>query len=345
MTKNILPLQQVVVRAPLRIDFAGGPSDVPPFSKNEWGYVVNAAINRMATVRVRRRNDDQICIVSRDLGISETYESIDQLQTNTPLSLLTTAVKLIGVDQGIDLDVFTDSPHQSGLGASAAVSVTTLAALHFLRGREVHLGDLAEKAIFHEGAMLGNLTGGQDQFASIFGGFQSFHFSRGTVTRHNITLTPERAYALNNCLILCYTGTSHISGNVLSDVMRNYSENLNDAQKNLRKLREVAQLIEQEIVDGDLDEIGPLLSLAWETQSSLHPSLSTTSIEYILERARINGSTGGKVTGAGGGGCVLLACEPTKKNVLQAALSSEGIQVIPFNFINTGVTLVKHLTF
>src|SRR5262249_29306241 len=149
-----------IVKAPVRVDFAGGPSDVAPFCVEEWGYVVNGAIDKHATIRVRRRADARIIVRSDDLGLEETYPERAALRHDTPLRLLTTAIELVGIAGGVEIAVRTDVPAGAGLGASAAVSVALLYALRTLNGETAIDGAaLARAAIGHETGKLQN-TGG-----------------------------------------------------------------------------------------------------------------------------------------------------------------------------------------
>ena len=332
---------QVVVKAPVRVDFAGGPSDVAPFCTEEWGYVVNAAIDKYAVVRVARRSDGQVVLASADLGIQETYPSVAALRHDTPLRLLTTAIELTGIRQGVDVRVQTDVPAGSGLGASAAVSVALLYALHEISGEGVPAGaDLAQAAIRHETGKLHNVGGGQDQFAATFGAVQSFRFAGGEVGRRYLAVAPETIRALDESLLLCYSGTSRISGAVLDGVMRRYSAGDAVVTGHLRRLREIAAAIETILEAGEIAGLGPHLTEAWQAFRALHPSVSTPRIEQVMAVAAAHGATGGKATGAGGGGCVLLACAPGTRDAVAAALHAAGFTTIPFHITRQGVHIV-----
>lgn len=332
---------QVVVRAPVRVDFAGGPSDVAPFCTEEWGYVVNAAIDKYAVVRVARRTDGQVVLGSADLGIQETYPSVAALRHDTPLRLLTTAVELTGIRQGVEVQVQTDVPAGAGLGVSAAVSVALLYALHEISGEGVPAGaDLAQAAIRHETGKLHNVGGGQDQYAATFGAVQSYRFAGGEVGRRYLAVAPETIQALDESLLLCYSGTSRISGGVLDGVMRRYVAGDAAVTGHLRRLREIAAEIETMLEAGDIAGLGPHMTAAWHAFRALHPSVSTPRIEQVMAVAAAHGATGGKATGAGGGGCVLLACAPGTRDAVTAALHEAGFTTIPFHITRQGVHIV-----
>ena len=331
----------LTVRAPVRVDFGGGPSDVAPFCAQEWGYVVNGAIAKYATVRVRPRSDGQVVLTSGDLGVREHYPSAAALRHDTPLRLLTAAVALAGGDGGWEIQVQSDVPAGAGLGASAAVSVALLYALGAARGAPpLDRAGLARTAIGLETGQLQNVGGGQDQYAAAFGGLQSFHFSAGGVARRALAVAPATRRLLEESLLLCHSGSAHVSGAVLGGIMDRYTRGDAGVAGDLRRLRVLAQEIEALLLAGDLAGLGARMTAAWHAFSALHPSVSTPAIEAILTIALAAGATGGKALGAGGGGCVLLACDPDRRAHVAAALRAAGYPPIPFQFAAEGVTVV-----
>jgi D-glycero-alpha-D-manno-heptose-7-phosphate kinase len=334
-------MDSIIVKAPVRVDFAGGPSDVAPFCVEEWGYVVNGAIDKYATVRVWRRADSCIVMRSDDLQLEESYPDRAALRHDTPLRLLTTAVELAELSGGVEIAVRTDVPAGAGLGASAAVSVALLFALRTLGGAiGIDRDALARASIGHETGTLRNTGGGQDQYAAAFGGFQGFHFAGDAVRRNPLPVAEATRRALEESLLLCYSGTSRISGSVLGEIMKRYRDGDAAVIGHLRRLREVAQAVEALLLAGDLAGLGGYLTEAWYAFRALHPSVSTPIIERIFAVALAQGASGGKATGAGGGGCVLLACEPARRETVAAALHAEGFSTIPFRFTQGGVAVV-----
>ena len=330
--------QSLTVRAPVRIDFAGGPSDMAPFCVDEWGYVVNAAIARYATVTVRRRADAQVILASADLGRRETYASPAALRHDSPLRLITRAVEMAGVDHGLEVTVRTDVPPGSGLGASAAVSVALLHALRTLRGETgLRREDLANDGIALETGRLQNAGGGQDQWAAAFGGVAGLRFAAGGSARQALDLPPDTLRALADSLVLCYSGTSRISGDLLASIMARYTQGDAAAQRDLRALREIALRIQAALLVGRVDTLGPLMTEAWVAFQALQPAISTPVIARIFEVALAAGATGGKAMGAGGGGCVLLACAPGRQAAVTGALRDAGFTLLPVQFAESGV--------
>ncbi len=332
----------VTVRAPVRVDFAGGPSDVAPFCTDEWGYVANGAIGLYATVHARRRADPQIVLCSDDLGRREVYPGYAALVRDTPLRLLTTALDLAEFRDGVEITVRTDVPSGAGLGASAAVSVALLSALARLQGAAApDRARLAQAAIRLETGKLQNTGGGQDQYAAAFGGFQGFHFAAGGVTRRALAVPAAAQQALAGALLLCYSGVSRISGDVLGAIMARYRDGDAAVIGHLRRLRDLGHAAEAALLAGDVAALGPLMTDAWRAFRALHPSVSTPTIERIFALAGGAGALGGKATGAGGGGCVVLACDPARRATVAAVLIGAGFQVIPFTFCPDGVAAVE----
>ena len=328
----------LTVRAPVRIDLAGGGSDVTPFAAREWGAVVNAALDRYATVTLRRRADRQVVLTSVDLGVRETYADLAAVSPHTPLRLITAALAAVGVDGGLDVRVQTDVPPGSGLGASAAVSVALLWALQALRGADPERAAVADAAVQLETAGLRITGGGQDQYATAFGGIQALHFAAGRVTRRALDLPAATQQALAESLVLCYSGTAHLSGAVLAEVMALYDAGDTATCARLYSLRDLAARVETCLVTGALADLGPAADGELGKRSGRFIRyVSTPAIEQILALGAAHGATGGKATGAGGGGCVLLACDPVRRAELCAALTVAGFPPLAFGWDVQGV--------
>ncbi len=336
-----MPFDIITVRAPVRIDLAGGGSDVTPFAAREWGAVVNAAIDRYATVTVRRRADRQWVLTSADLGVQETYPAGAALPHDTPLRLITAALAAGGVAGGLDVRVQTDVPPGSGLGASAAVSVALLWALQRLRGDDPDRAEVAAAAVRLETAGLRITGGGQDQYAAAFGGIQTLHFAAGTVARRSLALSQATQQALADSLVLCYSGTAHVSGAVLAEVMALYEAGDAATRTRLYTLRDLAATVAARLETGDLRDFGPLLTANWQAFRAFHPHAGTPALEQIFALGAAHGATGGKATGAGGGGCVLLVCDPARRAELCAALTAAGFPPFAFGWDDQGVTVLE----
>jgi D-glycero-alpha-D-manno-heptose-7-phosphate kinase len=327
----------------VRVDFAGGGSDVAPFAVAEWGHVVNMAINRYAQAEARRRDDGQVVVISDDLGLCERYPSRAALRHDSPLRLITRAIAATPGTGGLTVRVRTDAPPGAGLGVSAAVSVALLYALRALAGAPpVDRVALAGDAVRLETEGLGATGGGQDQLAAAFGGAQALRFAGGAVTRRALALAPATAAALDASLLLCYSGTAHVSSDLLAPVMRRYLDGDAATIARLRRLREIALDLEAAFEAGDLAPLGPLLDANWAAFSGLHAGISTPTLERIFALAKAAGARGGKATGAGGGGCALLACPPERRDAVAAALQAAGVRVLPFARAEGGVSLTVH---
>ncbi|HUS13823.1 MAG TPA: hypothetical protein VM536_02290, partial [Chloroflexia bacterium] len=187
---------------------------------------------------------------------------------------------------------------------------------------------------------LKNTGGGQDQFAAAFGGLQGLRFAGGHVTRRALRLAPATLAALNGGLLLCYSGTAHVSGALLAELVRRYQAGDPATLAHLRRLRELAGQVEAVLEGAALGRLGPLLTANWQAFRSFHPTIATPAIDTIFRVARAAGATGGKATGAGGGGCVLLASELTDRERVAGALQAAGFLLIPFQFVGEGVTVV-----
>ncbi|MBE0649918.1 MAG: hypothetical protein IH595_03655 [Bacteroidales bacterium] len=332
--------QEIKVQAPMRLDFAGGLTDVPPFCIDEWGYVVNSTIDKYANVRIARRVDKRIVLESKDYNTKEDYPSIVEAMTTSSLSLLVSAIRLAGIDFGVEISVHTGIPPGSGLAASTAVSIAILKGLYTIKNTEIRLRRLAQSAIHLEMTYLNNLVGSQDQFASSYGGFNSFKITKNGTQRHKLSVRRSIVDQMQRRLILCYSGDTRISGNLVRNIMDRYRKGESKVVKGLQHIREIAVKCEEAVVRGD-PSLGKLMYSHWNVHRSLHPDATTDQIEEIFATAMENGSSGGKVIGAGGGGCVLLYCDPDKKQRIQEELENRAYRIISFTFSKLGVHILQ----
>lgn len=293
----------VTSRAPVRVDFAGGWTDVNLFARGAGGAVVNAAIDRYVTGRLEVQDTE--ATVSDGEGLRITYGS--------------------------------DLPSGSGLGTSSAMNVAWLSLVkHRIIGDEDR-ARLAELAYQLE-EILGILGGKQDQYAAAFGGFNFMTFGE-KVDVERLDIAPETIQALEEDLVLCYTGKPRLSGNIHENVWGAFRQGVPETVNALYTLRDCAFRMREALLQGDLDAFATILSENWKHQRALDPSVTNSQIENLFEVAFQFGARGGKACGAGGGGCLLFCAENGRKPELSAALDRAGTRVIPFHFDLEGLTI------
>lgn len=308
-------------RAPTRIDFGGGWTDVPPYSEHEGGFVCNLAIARYATVLVAAAADsDRISL------------SADRVRDRP---LVEAAVRRAGVS-GVDVALYNDFPVGAGLGGSSAAGVALAQALSRCAGESLDFGQLAERSRATEVEELGVAGGRQDHYASAFGGALALRFSdRGTDVRQ-IALSRGAREELERRCIIVYTGESRISGDTITAVTGAYERHDAKVLLALGRMRALAEDMASALEREDIDALAALVGEHWAHQRSLHPAIPTNRIDAIIERARNAGALGAKALGASGGGCVLVIAGRGREPDVASAVSALG-PLLPFSIAERGV--------
>lgn len=326
-------------KAPLRISFAGGGTDVPPFPAQEGGLVLNATINRYAYGTVRPRSDDNIQIDSHDYGLSTQFAASEWPVFDGKLDLAKAAIRRLagGESRGFDLLLHSNAPPGSGLGSSSAMMVTLIGALAEFRSLPLTDYELAELAHSIEREELGIKGGRQDQYAATFGGFNFIELSGDRVVVNPLRVAPDAMLELEHNLLLCYTGTTRKSDHIIEDQTARFEERDADAVAGLRAQKELAVEMKNALLQRRLRDFGELLHTAWEAKKRMSTRISNARIDELYEEARKTGAIGGKVTGAGGGGYVLLYCRYDRKHAVAERMIELGATVDEFAFEASGL--------
>ncbi len=310
----------IITRTPFRISFAGGGTDLPSFYRTHGGgAVTSAAIDRYIHVLVNEKFDRSIRV-----AYSRT-ENVDRLE-DLQHELVREALRLTGVDRSVEIHTIADIPGEgTGIGSSSSLTVGLLNALYAHRGLVVDPGRLAEEAARIEIDVLGGSLGKQDHYAAAFGGVNYLEFRPDDTVRVDpIPLSaPERA-ELASHLSLFYTGVSRRGEPILKEQGARTQENL----AALERMRALAGETRDALVARDWPRVGRLLDEGWTLKRGLSPGISNDRIEAAYARARAAGAIGGKVTGAGGGGFVLVFHPPERSaQVAQALAPMERLPV------------------
>ncbi len=321
--------------APVRLDFAGGWTDVPPFSAREGGLVVNAAIALHARVDVKL-GGARIRLVALDLGQELECASAGGLVLDGHLDLLKAALRMFPVQAACTLTTHSAAPPGSGLGSSGALDVALVAALTRARGERPSEREIAEQAWYLE-AVEAKIPGGkQDQFAAALGGFQRLTFRDPDIGVEPITLDPAFAAALERQTLLCYTGTSRVSGTTIARVMAAYERGDSRVTGALRALKDVAAAMAEALRGADLARVAALLSDNWYHQQALDPDMSTPEMGRLERAVRAAGAIGGKAAGAGAGGSMFFVMTNDSAQGAAAARAA-GAEVLTVRWASEGV--------
>jgi len=323
-------------RAPVRISFGGGGSDLTHFFVGEGGAVINTTISLYSHAALRIRNDEQVIINSRDLGGTLKAQNLqDALAAVGEFGLIQALLKTVHPDFGFELYLHSDYPRNSGLGGSAVVSAVVLGCFNQFRRDQWDLHELAELAFQAERLYLGVSGGWQDQYAAVFGGFNFMEFRMDQNIVHPLRLHPDTLLELEESLVLCDTGITHDSGDIHQDQRRQMQQETirNHVQTNV----ELTYRIRNHLLRGRLLQFGQALHEAWQLKRQLSSKISTSRIDQIYEDSLRHGAVGGKLLGAGGGGFFLFYATPFRKHELIEHLETTGLKIRPFRFEQEGL--------
>ncbi|HEY8257602.1 MAG TPA: hypothetical protein VIG08_08080 [Gemmatimonadales bacterium] len=320
--------------APVRLDFAGGWTDVPPFSSLEGGTVVAAAIGLYARAEVLP-GEPGLRLVAHDLGASVEVPDHSKLDRNGQLALLSAGVRLLPVG-ACTVQTDSDAPPGSGLGSSGALDVALVSALASSRGESPGPREVADLACRLEAVEAGIAGGRQDQFVSTFGGFLRLRFHDPFADVHPLRLDREFASELERRMILCYTGASRFSGGTITRVMRAYENGDATVTGALHSIRDLAERMAEALLAGDLSGVGEILSENWRWQQALDSAMCTPDMQNLETRMRAAGVLGGKAAGSGAGGCMFFLAAGDPAPAIAAAREL-GMSVLPVRWAMEGV--------
>jgi D-glycero-alpha-D-manno-heptose-7-phosphate kinase len=324
--------RMIISRTPYRISLFGGGTDFPHWYRRHGGAVIAAAINKYCYLSVRHFPpyfEHRNRIVWSKIEMCRDISEIEHPAVRAILQYLE-------IESGVEVHHVGDLPARSGIGSSSSFSVGLLNSLFALNGKMITKQELAYKAIHIEQEVMRENVGSQDQVTAAFGGLNKIVFHQsGEVSVIPFTIPKRRILELEQHLMLFYTGISRIS----SDIQRGFVETMDSNRRNLRVLSDITEeACEILNSESDIGEIGVLLSEAWETKKRLNCKVSNPAVEELYNRAITAGAISGKITGAGGGGFLLLFVRPEQQLFVKAALS-EFVHV-PFSFDFSGSQIV-----
>jgi D-glycero-alpha-D-manno-heptose-7-phosphate kinase len=309
-------------RAPARISFGGGGTDLTDYFYERGGIVINATIALYAHATLRRRSDRRVNIYSHDFRTGVEAESVRALELDGTLDLIKSAVRLIDPNFGFDLEVAADFPVGSGLGGSAVVSTAIFGCFNEFRSDRWDRHQLAEMAFQSERLML-NIPGGwQDQYASVFGGFNLMEFSSDHNDIQPLRLEPMVLRELEASMVLVYSGKTRDSGAV-HEVQKSNLDN-GSAAAAAERQKEITREMKKHLLRGRLLECGQLLHEAWVAKRAFSPHISNEDLDRVYSLALDSKAVGGKLLGAGAGGYFLFYVRPFHRYQLCDVMEREG---------------------
>jgi D-glycero-alpha-D-manno-heptose-7-phosphate kinase len=331
-------------KAPLRIGLAGGGTDVSPYSDLYGGKVLNATINLYARVSIEPLNNGKIILNSVDMGEIQELDSVEELELDGHLEILKGVYNRIVKDfvhkpLSFRLTTFVDVPKGSGLGSSSTITVAILGA--FSEWLNLPLGeyDIAHLAFEIERKDLKMAGGKQDQYAATFGGFNFMEFeANDKVIVNPLRIKSDYLNELENNILIYYTGTSRLSGQIIEKQAENFSNKSENALEAAHRLKEQAMMMKEAILMGHLDKIGDILDFGWQHKKQTAGGISNPVIDELYEAAKKAGASGGKISGAGGGGFMMIYAPANARYTVIKALEPFGGLFYPFDFTAEGLT-------
>jgi len=332
-------MKKVIIRskAPLRISFGGGGTDVSPFPEERGGAVLNATINKYTYCTLVPHGGSTIKIKSLDYDIMIKYGLDDRVEYDGKLDLVKAATNLMKIDRGCELLLHSSAPPGSGLGSSSTMVVSLVGAFRQWLGIPLTNYEIAELAYRIEREELGIKGGRQDQYAATFGGFNFIEFLGSTTIVNPLRIDHDIMNELEYRLILCYTGRTRLSSGIINDQVSGYINKKKDVVRALEETKVLANQLKNALLLKHLDEFGALLHEGWLAKKRFSSKITNPEIDMLYNTAKGAGAIGGKLLGAGGGGYLLLFCEFDKKQNVIEKLQELGGQIVDFSFDFSGL--------
>ena len=331
-------------KAPLRIGLAGGGTDVSPYSDLYGGAILNATISLSAYANIELIDEKKIIVEALDRNERQEHEWAKVLPIDGTLDLLKGVYNRINAnynlpEKGMRISTFVDAPAGSGLGTSSTLVVAILGA--FVEMLKLPLGDydIAHLAYDIERNDLSLAGGRQDQYAATFGGVNFMEFyDNDKVIVNPLRIRSQYMHELENNLVLYFTATSRESATIIKEQVKNVTSKNEKSIEAMHQLKEQARMMKEALLKGKLDEFGEILDFGFQQKRKMAANISNSAIEEIYEAAKKAGATGGKISGAGGGGFMIFYCPGNSNYAVKDALMKFGGEVKNYTFTKYGLS-------
>lgn len=331
-------------KAPFRLEFAGGGTDVPPFTDDYGGIIFNATIDHYAYCSIKPRDDHEFNIHSLDYNIIAQFKDEKDMKFDGNLDLVKAVIQRMskfneGKTTGCDVVLHSDIPAGSGLGSSSTVCVALVGAMARYYRLALNQNEIAHLAYEIERIDLGIAGGLQDQYAAAFGGFNLMEFKKDLeVIVNPLRIPPDIKNEILYHLILINTGKARYSDGILRDQVGIYTSTPEKVLKHYLILKDIAIQMKNAIVKGEVEKWGVLLGEAWKNKKQISDKISNPHIENLYATAIQKGAIGGRIMGAGGGGHMIFYVKDiTNRRPLINALEELGAKNVPFGFDDNGI--------
>ena len=331
-------------KAPLRIGLAGGGTDVSPYCDLYGGAILNASISLSAYASITLMDEEKIIVEALDRSEYQEHSLNEELIIDGTLSILKGVINRIQKDygyikNGFRLSTYVDAPAGSGLGTSSTLVVAVIGA--FVEMLKLPLGDydIAHYAFEIERNDLKLSGGRQDQYAAMFGGVNFMEFYKDDkVIVNPLRIRPQYMHELENNLLLYFTLTSRESAKIINEQVANVNNKNEKSIEAMHQLKEQARRMKEALLKGKLNEFGEILDYGFRHKKEMAENISNSSIEEIYQAAKKAGATGGKISGAGGGGFMIFYCPGNTKHDVANTLNTFGGEIKKYGFTKYGLT-------
>ena len=325
-------MTKIRARAPLRVSYAGGGTDVPPYPGLKGGVVLSSTIQNYAYCSISPRSDGMVSVSREDQEALVGPVRLGELRGSGEVEFVNAIAKRFHVDSGFDVNLRYDAVPGTGLGSSSALCVSLIGAFSEWKGASLTDYDVANLAYDVERKDVGIPGGMQDQYASTFGGFNLIEFKKEANIVNPLRIKRETLNELEYSSLLCFTGTTRRSGGILQRQIESYEHKEAKIMDALERMKQLTLEMKDSLLTGNLTEFARLLNSEWELKKVLDSAISTEQVEKLLHAAHKNGAIGGKLLGAGGGGFLFLYCEPGKQTQVEKAVQNLGGTAFPVRF-------------
>jgi D-glycero-alpha-D-manno-heptose-7-phosphate kinase len=332
----------LIARAPLRISLAGGGTDLEAYFGKYGGAVVSATIDKYFYVFISPSDGHHIQVSSSDYQTFYRQRLDESPVWDGDLKLPKAIIEEFGLHRGLSVFLASQIPPGTGLGSSSTVAVALVKALSTLRGQRLSRSEIAELACQVEIGKLEMPIGKQDQYASAYGGLNYFQFESTGVTVERLDVSHEVVRGLEQRLMLFFTGRSRNSAQILTEQKRSSERNRATVIEALHLIKETAVGMRQDLLDGNIESVGPWLHRSWLAKRQLARGITDPWIDQWYDVALGAGATGGKIAGAGGGGFLLLYCEPARQDDVTEALQANGLTRMDFRLETGGAMVIMN---
>lgn len=336
----------LIARAPVRISFGGGGTDLAAYYERYGGMVVSASINKYIYGIVSRNVDSTFQVISADLRsvLSVPFEGPASASSNNEMRLSYAAYELFNLKLPVNLFIASEVPPGTGLGSSGTTCAMLCTVFSTLTNRSLTKSQIAEMAYEIETQRLNAPVGKQDQYGAAFGGLNCFEFSADGVKVSPLAIKPAIARQLQRRLMLFYTGATRQARAILSEQRAASEKTSGRTIEALHQIKALGWQIKAAIEAGRLDDFGSMLAESWQHKKALASGVTNEIIDTAYNRACACGAQGGKITGAGGGGFLMFYCHEEYQEAVRNALSELGMQQVRFAFEFEGARVLLHTT-